>query len=147
MDGVGIRSIPIPQVRWGKRKQRSQMCELNTDDGRILLVEFDVLRGCIDDDVKELAFLLSTDNQYLGDDGQWYQILGEQSTKPICPLVPDDTNLNNQIENIFRESHEGAKINCYRLARKKQFMDRLLWLITIPAVTLLIVYALEYLGR
>jgi len=140
-------AIPLPKVTFGKRKKRSQMCEIFTDDGRIVDEELNVLRGCVDDPDRNAAFLIDSDNQFVCEDGQWYQILGERSTIPICMIKPTNIkDLGELINQIFRETHETAKLQQYENAMKNAWMEKILWIIAIPCITLLLFYAIKEFG-
>lgn len=140
-------TIPLPKVSFGKRKKRSQMCEIFTDDGRIIGVELDVLRGCVDDPDRNAAFLLDSDNQFVCEDGHWYQIIGEHSTMPIRMINKgQEQDLNKLIPQIFRETHETSKLQQYENAMKNAWMEKILWIVAIPCITLLLFYALKMLG-
>jgi len=132
-------------IKFGKRKQRSQVCEMFTDDGRLPTVEWDVLRGCIDDAVKGMGFLIDGGNQFLDEQGSWVQLLGERSIIPICLIKSaDETDLKGLKDQIFHESHEEAKVEQYRRAIQSEFMNKILWMITIPCVTFLLIFAAEH---
>lgn len=147
-------NIAIPSIKFGKRKQRSQMCEVFTEDGRIVDVELDVLRGCINDPITEQAFIIDSDNQYTNESGYWTQVLGERSTIPICMVKPhkmqdgknDDEELKGLINQIFHESQEAAKLAQYLKAGKREMWNKLLWIITVPCVTVLLIFAIQYFG-
>lgn len=140
-------TIPLPKVTLGKRKKRSQMCEIFTDDGRIIDVELDVLRGCVDDPDRNAAFLIDSDNQFVCEDGQWHQIIGEHCTLPIRMITKDkERDLDNLIPQIFRETHETAKLQQYENATKNAWMEKILWIVAIPCITFLLFYAIKELG-
>ena len=140
-------TIPLPKVTFGKRKKRSQMCEIFTDDGRILDVELDVLRGCVDDPARNAAFLIDPDNQLVCEDGQWYQIIGEHCTLPISLINKGkEKDLNKLIPQIFRETHETSKLQQYENAMKNAWVEKILWIVAIPCTTLLLFYAIKMFG-
>jgi len=143
--GEIMPTITLPSIRWGKRKQRSQMCLVFTDDGRLITIELEVLRGCVNDDATRQAFLIDAANQYMGDDRHWYQVLGERSTIPICMLKPTEVkNLEDLINQIFHESQESAKLLQYERAGQNSIMDKILWIVAIPCSALLIAFAIIY---
>jgi len=90
----------------GKTKERSQMCEIFTEDGRIIDVEIKVLKGCAADDNLCSAWLLDADNQMQDElTGLWFQLLGERSTIPIAVReVKKVKDLKELINSIFHES-------------------------------------------
>ena len=146
MPVIGIQNASV-SLKFGKRKQRSQMCELFTDDGRLLTVEHDVLRGCIDDPLKGMGFIIDGANQFLDEQGNWVQLLGERSTIPICPVtISHITDLKALKGQIFHESHEESKVQQYKKAAQSEFMNKILWMITIPCVTFLIIFGVQKLG-
>jgi len=93
----------------GKTKTRSQMCEVFSEDGRIIDMEVPVLKGCAADDEKCSAWLLDPSNQVQDEStGIWYQAIGERSTIPM-EVINDSPDLNAKeyqtlIDKIFHES-------------------------------------------
>lgn len=143
---IGIQNLAVT-LRLGKRKQRSQMCEVFTDDGRLMLVEYDVLRGCIVNPITAMGFVISGENQFMDESGNWVQLLGERSTIPICLIKSDgNTDLKKLKDQIFHESHEEAKVKQYQKAAQNEFMNKILWMITIPSVTFLLIYGMQRMG-
>ncbi len=141
-------SIPVPQIRLGKRKTRSQMAEIFTDDGRIITTEISVLRGCMNDDKTGSAFLLDSDNQYTAEDGQWTQVLGERSTIPISMVKATEyKRLQKIINKIYEESYEGEILNAQRQAKKGGQLDKIMWLVFGPLSFLLIIWMITYFTR
>lgn len=137
-------NIPIPRVVFGKRKARSQMCLITTDDGRILPTELEVLRGCIDNVEKSSAFLIDKNNQMRGEDGQMYQILSERSIRPIAVVKerePED--LTKRVHEIFAEAVKAAIHQQFLNALKNTLMDKLMWIISIPCVTFGFIFILN----
>ena len=136
-----MANIPLPVIHWGKRKERSQMCEIFTDDGRIVIDEMAVIKSCVDDDTREEGFLLDSDDQFLGEDNHWYQILYEKSALPVCMIgnkVAQEANLTSVLNQLFLESQESAKEEQYRLAGKNVWWDRIVVIVSIASVTALI---------
>lgn len=149
-------SIPIPQIKLGKRKTRSQMWEMFTDDGRIINIELDVLTGCCDDAAHGKGFLLDAQNQYTDEDGYWKQVGWDRSLMPLCMIEEtkilgesnkpgtndDETLLTNLVDQIFHEAKEARQERLWSGVSKNTMMDKLIWLITIPSVTALIAFAM-----
>jgi len=139
-----VRSITIGV---GKHKKRSQMCEMFTDDGRIFPVEFEVLRGCMDDTALGMGFLCDSENQFTNEAGDWVQLLGERSMVPLCPIRPtDSTDLQELRNKIWHETHEDAKVKQYELAANKDRLNKITTLIAIPCITILLIYAIQTFG-
>ena len=140
-------AITLPTLKWGKRKERSQMAEVFTEDGRIATYEFDVLQTCIDEPDKGIAFMLDAENQFSGDGGVWYQILWERTCYPVSMIVtgkdPDLEKLMNQIpaETYDRESE--LQLNKVNKANK---MTPWLWIISIVVSGFIVIAGLRYLG-
>jgi len=138
--------ISVPSIKWGKRKNRSQMCEIFTDDGRILTVELAVLFGCVDDPERKMGFLLDDENQFVSEDGHWTQILGERSSIPMCLVKPENADvLKNRIGTMGREVRENAKQQLYDDAKKNLFADKILNIVVVGVVALLIFGAMKFL--
>jgi hypothetical protein len=138
--------IPIPRLSMGKRKQRSVMTEVFMDDGQIKEIEDMVLRGCAVDG-ETSAYVIDDLNQF-EEKGIWYQILGERSCIPIClrnkTRIPDITNLVNE---IFKASYEMEKRQQFINALKNTLLDKLLWFISIPCSTILLIYVINRMGK
>lgn len=146
-------SIPIPQVKFGKRKERSQMCVLQTKDGRWLDKEYPV-GHCIIDESAGMAWDIADDNLYLGEDGNWYQILSEESEIPICPRVPhyladgehDDADVINRSNEIFALSFEDKKTEQFLKARQSDMWNRIMWIAAMICATMMAFGAMSYFG-
>lgn len=129
----------------GKTKQRSQLCLVGTEDGRLVPPEFDVLRACAVDSSTESAYLLDAGNQFRNrDDGKWYQLIGERSTLPICLLRETPvTDLKKLIEEIFKESKEATKDRKYREAKEGKNWNRFTWLVAMIVCTAMVLVFLR----
>ncbi len=149
-------SIPLPQVKLGKRKQRSQMWEMYTVDGRSVDVEIDVLQGCCDDVAHGKAFLIDPNNQYTNEQGYWVQVGWEMSLMPLCTIEEtkilgaknkpgtddDDDLLTVRVNQTFHEASEARKELVWSKVNKNMMMEKLTWLIAIPCITALLAFAL-----
>jgi len=134
-------NIPLPRISFGKRKQRSQMCEIFTDDGRIIVVEHDVLRGCVADYDKGVGFILDSDNQMVNEDKYWVQVIGERSTIPMCLISPANIpDLKELVNQISHETRAAAKMAEYAKAGKNKIVDKLIWIIGMPITAFLLIY-------
>ncbi len=152
MPQIGIQNASV-NISFGKRKQRSQMCEIFTDDGRIISIEQEVAKGHMVDTNKELGFLIDGANQLLGKDNNWYQILGEKDCRPL-PLVTgraaedkkgsDKDPLRTQIEQLFAETLEDAKFKQYMLARKNIMLEKLTQLVAVVLTAFLLYIVMQH---
>jgi hypothetical protein len=141
MPAMKTANIPLPRVSFGKRKQRSQMCEVFTDDGRIILVEHEVLRGCVADYQKGMGFILDSDNQMVNEDGYWSQVLGERCTIPMCMIKPSNIkDLRALVNQISHETRAAAKMAEYEKANKNKFMEKIIWIVGMPISAFLLIY-------
>ena len=115
-------TLSIPTLKWGKRKARSQICEVFTDDGRITQVELPVQKSCADDVDLGLGFLLDADDQFWDDETKTYdQLIYEKSVLPICLIgtqVQKAETLYKVLDQIYDESQEMAKEHQYDIAKK-----------------------------
>lgn len=148
-------NIPIPQIKLGKLKARSQMWEMFTDDGRVIDIELPVLTGCCDDPAHGKAFLLDAENQYTNEQGYWVQIGADRSLMPLCMIQDtkilgngnkpgksdDDALLTDLVDQIYHEAKEAKHEALWATISKNTFMDKLIWLIAIPCITALIAFA------
>lgn len=139
-------SIPVPQIKLGKIKERSQMCQRYTTDGRIKDVELPVLlQTCADDGVR--AYLLDSDNQYYDEKtGTWVQLINEIDYVPLQTRIkPEKDDIYNDIGNtLFKITSEQAQAEQYRLAKQKNNWNRILTLASILIGGLIIVAGIVY---
>ncbi len=152
---LGIQNASI-NISFGKRKKKSQMNEIFTDDGRIPTIELEVSKGSMPDPERGAAFLLDEANQLVAEDGNWTQILGERSCLPLAiitrPKAEDikgskNDPLHQLINQIFHETHEDAKLRQYMEAMKNAVLDKLVQLVAIPAAAFVVIYALNWIKR
>jgi hypothetical protein len=133
-----VKSIPLPTLKFGKRKERSQMCEALTVDGRWVDKEMPALNNCVDDGHR--AFLLDADNQYYcPEDGQWHQVLSEldavplqlRTTSYLIDGEDDDEDIKKISNDLFMITSEQAQAEQYRIAKQSDSWDKLMWIFTI----------------
>ena len=148
-------SIPLPRIKWGKRKERSQMCVLLTEDGRWVDKEFPVANGVIVDEIVGQKWLIMPNNLYLADDGNWYQILTDMSQIPLCLRNPshlvgdekENTNGLTEISNdLFKVTFEDKKTEQFDKANQSAIWDKMLWCISIVCGTMLLFAAIRWFG-
>ena len=138
-------SIPLPQIYWGKRKQRSQMCEVHTLDRKIVEVELEVVRFCAADSIKNLAFLLDGENQYFSDKNYWVQILDERSLYPVCSIKKrDETKTKDLLLQIYREAKKQAKAEQYK-KRDTNRMTAFVMIVSIFCTTMIVIAGMAWL--
>lgn len=144
-------SLPIPQIKLGKRKERSQMCEVLTDDGRWIDVEMPVAESCVVDDKAKMAFLLSDFNQFQdAKDETTRQILTEKSRRPVCLREPDKLNdgVNDEqdrrdlSDDLFKTSSKRVRAETYEKINEADRMERAIFLVAIASSASLIIVAL-----
>lgn len=139
-------TLVIPSVRWGKRKKRSQMTEVHTEDRRIEIVEMDVMRSCIDNPEKGMGFLLDGGNQYRSEDGNWCQILWERTLYPVSSVKKrEESNYKDLLLQIYREAKALAKQEQYKKMNQNR-MNTFLWVVSIFCGTFIIIAGIRWLG-
>jgi hypothetical protein len=151
---INFRNI---RALFGKTKVRSQMGLMATEDGRLLIVEIPVKRGCAVDDEKISAFLSDAQNLVKDETtGISYQLLGERSCVPICPIKPReefkrkhattdktkaaDIGLWELMKGVFHDSWVAdlIMINRKGAAMKREQLIYLILASTVPLAALLI---------
>lgn len=143
-------TIPTPRITLGKRKERSQMFEIPTEDGRIEELELPVGRGCATHENSQQAWILDADNQYFDEeDGTWHQIADERSCLPIQSItthqeVDTDEELTSLVNQIFHIGVESAKLEEYLKVGKGQFVDKLTWIVAIGVTGLVIIAGMRW---
>ena len=153
-EGLAVKNIPVPQIKFGKRKTRSQMFEILTIDGRWIDVELPVSFNCSDDEARGGAFLLDSDNQYEAEDGTMHQIVSEKSLIPICMISQsklldgknDDAELKKISEDVFNLTFEQKKAEQFAKLKKNEIWDKALWIVSIVCGTFLVIAAFNYFG-
>jgi len=145
-------TISVPTIKWGKRKERSQMCEVLTVDGRWIDKELPALNNCVDDGHR--AFLLDANNQYYcEEDKTWHQILNELDQVPLSLREKsylsdgkiDDEDLKAVGDDLFKLTSEQAQAEEYRKAKTNDAWNKLMWLFTIVFGALVIIAGMAYL--
>ena len=140
-------AIPLPSIKWGKRKDRSQMSESFTEDGRIVSVELDVMRDAAVNDDAKLAFLLDAENQFLAEDGTWRQVLWERTCYPVCMVKPGkDPDMKKLLNQIYKESKEIAISDEFKKSGQENKMSGFLWIVSIICATFIIIAGMNFLG-
>lgn len=144
------KTLTIPTLKWGKRKERSQVCEIFTEDGRIVDMELDVLHGCVQNKALESgdAHLISQENQFLDEeDDIWKQQIGELSVLPICMINPKSIgDSKDRVEKIYADRLESTMMATNKEALKSPVMERLLWIISIVCCTAIVIAGISYFG-
>ena len=145
-------SIPIPTIKLWKRKERSIICEVLTDDGRWIDKEMPVLNSFLADDGTRLAFLIDENNQYMAEDGNWHQLVTEKSIIPICLRETnmyqngnnDKEELKKLADQIFKIRFKQAKAEQFSKAKQSESWNKFLWVVSIVCGTFLIIAAMNY---
>ena len=123
------------------------MARLFTEDGRVRTIEFDVVQSCIDDPEKGYAFMLDSENQFIGDDGSWYQILWERTCYPVGMIVSGkDPDLEKLMNQIHAETYDRESELQFNKSNQDSKMTPILWIVSITVSAFIIVAGLRYLG-
>jgi hypothetical protein len=136
----------------GKTKTRSQMCEVFTEDGRIVDLEIPVLKGCVAADDKCSAWLMDPENQVQDEStGIWYQVYGERSTIPMEVIkdLPDPTKdeYTKLIQKIFHESWVLDLIVIGRESARNKVMSWVALMLGSTVCLSALVIAIGFLGK
>jgi hypothetical protein len=146
-------SIAIPQIKWGKRKERSVVCEFLTDDGRWVDRELpSPTVGCVADDETRLAFLIDPDNWFLAEDGNWHQLLTEKSHIPLClrntNIYQDGHNdgkkLKTVSDELFELSYEQRQVEAVESAKQEDSWDKIMRIVIIVCATILVIVGIRW---
>lgn len=91
---------------FGKTQERSQLCLINTDDGRSIIKEIPVLASAAVNNDTCSGYLVDRDNQFRDElTGRLYQLVDEKSAVPICIIKPANIEgLTALINGIFHHS-------------------------------------------
>ncbi|MCK9571572.1 hypothetical protein M0R72_21660 [Candidatus Pacearchaeota archaeon] len=144
-------SIPLPQISLGKNKEKSQMCEVVTTDGRLVVDEIPVTANCADSDKRGCAFIIDNSEQYLAEDGSFHQLVSDKSRLPLMPvsevelIKKKEKELDGIADDIF-DLTEDMKINeQFANARKNDRGDVIKWVVSIVMGAFVIIAAMQYL--
>ena len=139
-------SIPLPRLKWGKRKERSQMCEIVTSDSRIVDLELDVLSGCVQNTklTTQDAYILSPENQFYDEEESvWKQLLDELSGEPICLKKPIE-DVKKLWGDIFENASVSAMLKKQKEAAQSVIWEKLTWIVSIVFGSFIIIAAIQY---
>lgn len=128
-----------------------QNCLIFTDAARVRQIELEVASGATIDHERHNAFKIDFEEQYLGEDGKWYQVIYERSALPVYFKTGYDKDKEEQMLNsigVTLEESFQRKINeDYEAAQKGTLYDKLIILASIICVTALIGAALGFLSN
>lgn len=147
-------AIPIPRISLGKRKERSQMSELLTSDGRWLDKEYPAEYRSVVDEEGGSVYLIDEENQYLNEESYWVQLMVETSSLPL-PLKTgkslgsdDEEKVKDKLEllgdDLFQLSSKRKTSELFEKMGKDEMWHKIMWLISIPCGTFLIIAAFRY---
>lgn len=145
-------SIPIPQLKIGKRKERSQVIEALTDDGRWIDHELPVNNSCMPWEEVQMAFLVDSDNQYQAEDGNWHQLITEKDMIPLCLRKPNglqcekSKELENLGNGIFKVSFEQKLLEGIVKAKTSESWNKFVWIVSIVCGAMVMIAGIRYFG-
>jgi len=129
------------------------MCDLLTDDGRLVELEILAEYSCMVDDTLRLGWLIDSDNQYLAPDGTWRQILTEKSMIPVSTrkesahLGDGESDSLELLDNdVFKLAAEDAVADQFRKADQNSLLDKLQWIVSVVCGTFLILGTMVWIG-
>jgi len=146
-------SIPLPSLKFGKRKGRSLICEVFTEDGRWFDKELPVELGCVDSSAPVFAGIIDPENQFQAADGTWHQLISEKSDIPIClrkKSIYEDGNQDEEDkkkvrDGIFRVAFKKEQAEALENAKASEAWNRLTAIVTIVCVTLFLIVGMTFL--
>lgn len=146
-------SIPLPTLKWGKKKERSVICEYMTDDGRGVDREVPALISCADDESIGQAYLIDLDNQFFDvQDKTWHQLISEKTQVPICLIkdnqLSDGSNDEKDMEEfsngIFETAFWQKLTEGVEKAKNTELYNKLMWIVSIICATILIIAGITF---
>lgn len=115
-----------------------------TDPGAAKPYELEVNTSVLVEHANGAGFLMSDNNQMRGPDGEWYQILFERSSVPICMIEdPNIKDLQSLADQIFHESAERAKQAEYNKAKKNAWAEKLVIIVALVIGGSIIMFAIS----
>ena len=147
-------SIPIPHIKFGKRKERSQMCEIFTDDGRWVDKEYPAYSSCVADENTRLAFLLDSANQYRAEDGNDHQLLTEKTSIPLRLRVAskyqngdnDQEEMKTLRNSIFKMVFRQKQTEGIDEVKKQTAMEVLYKIVIVISATILVIVGIRWIS-
>lgn len=145
-------SIPLPQIKFGKTKERSQMNLVYTGDGRILEREFPCGISSINDDDHRSRYLIDPDNQYQGDDGNMYQMLFDKDAVPLCLRktskyrdgIEDEKDMKSLRAGIFKQAFKDKQMEGIESINNSDAWDKAYKIVMLICATILVIVAIRW---
>jgi len=145
-------AIPIPQIKLGKRKERSQMCEILTDDGQWIDEEIPALSSCVADDKRKMAFLIDPANQFRAEDGYDHQLITEKTSVPLSLRVQskyqdgknDIQDMKSLRNSIFRVVFRQKQTEGIEEVQRGEMWDKAFKIVVVVSATILVIVGIRY---
>jgi hypothetical protein len=144
-------SIPLPQIHFGKSKEKSVMCEVKTTDNRLVVEEIPVTANCAASDKRSAAFIIDNDEQYQAEDGNFIQLVSDKSRFPLMPkseavlAALKQKQLEGQSNDIFELTEEIKIGEQFANARKNDRGDVIKWVVSFVMGAFVLIAAMQYL--
>ena len=148
-------SIPIPTIKLGKRKARSQMCEVFTDDGRWLDKEYPALYSYVEDEEAGMTYILDPENQFKAEDNTMHQLLTEKSAIPLCLRqanayqdkdgVAKTNDLVTLGNDLFRLTSKQKMAEQFRAIQVNDAWNKFIWIVSIVCGSMVVIAGMRYL--
>ena len=132
------------------------MCIISTQARKIRIVELPVLNSCVHwaELDPALKFLIDVNNQYLGPDGNWYQVYSENSYIPLALYTQnylqdgenDDKEKRGIRNALFKITSRQTEAEQFKKAKENDAWNKLMWIVSIVFGSFVIVAGIVYLG-
>jgi hypothetical protein len=138
--------IPLPQIRFTKKKEISQIMDVMTTDGRLVEPEIPVIANLATDENTGNSFLIDPQELYQCKDGTFHQLVSDKSRKPIVPSwVKKDIDWKKITGGLVGLTYDIKRAEVFLQNKKNDYMDSLKVIVAIGAVAFIIVAAMQYL--
>jgi len=145
-------SIPLPQIKWGKHKEKSQMCEVLTTDGRLVIDEVPVTANSAVSDKYGCVFIIDYQEQYEAEDGTFHQLVSDKSRLPLMPVsetvlkAAKEKQLEGMVNDIFELTEDMKIYEQFANAKKSEFGETLKWIVSFVMGGFVIIAAIVHFG-
>jgi hypothetical protein len=143
-------SLSIPQIHFGKTKEKSQMFEIITTDGRLPVEEIPVIANCADSEKHGAAFIIDYQEQYQAEDGTFHQLVSDKSQLPLLPkseqklFEAKEKELNGMAKDIFELTEDKKIDEQFEAAKNNDRGDVIKWVVSVVMGAFVIIAAMQY---
>lgn len=124
------------------------MAQVSTTDGRLLIEEIPVTANCAISDKHTALFILDDTEQYLGQDGNFYQLVSDKSCIPLMPknevakTIEKERELEAYLDGVFDLTEDMKIYEQFMNAKKNDKGDVIKWVVSVVFAAFVIIAAI-----